>query len=404
MLPGPPRYLFLNCAPGVGWNQNRPETITEKLFREPMAALAPADAPEEQRVRPGISLILSYLNGPRETLAETLRRVLALSERDSVPVLIVLDGQNWWGDRPDLWNWWDRARPGYAPGNAENVEWTDWGPEHAVKVCWRNWGRQIRVLPAPNIAAPRFRAAARESLPELASILRKWASALPPEKRWLFPGVKVGWEASIGVNAYHYPDGNRLLDRPEADDPKQGLDMKSGFSGGLATLGHAALASKGWKRGGAVTLADHERLVADYLAFLARLCREAGLKRDEVFTHAGGQYAPWEKHYSHRVAINGDSVPGWSLYGDTPDRAGDLGASLERARRDDWCAAEWLPLGAKTSADWRDAALATLGYRRCRSLSVYNWEGIRGNPEAIDGLRQALAEPQPEGRGHSSRP
>jgi hypothetical protein len=136
-------------------------------------------------------------------------------------------------------------------------------------------------------------------------------------------------------------------------------------------------------------LADQEKITSDYLAFLARICRQAGLPRDQVWTHAGGQYAPWALHYSHRVAINPDSRPGWSLYGLAPTEAGDLGASLTRAGVEDWCAAEWLP-AASTAEQWAQASAETLSFRRCRFLSLYNWESIRARPEAITGLRQAL--------------
>jgi hypothetical protein len=277
------------------------------------------------------------------------------------------------------------------------VEWTGPSPDHAVKICWRNWGRQIRVLPAPNIAAPRFRDASRRELWRFVGRSRSWADQLPPNKRHLFAGVKVGWEASIGVNAYHYPDGNRYLEQFPDDpsrDPRHGYDTKKDFSGGLAPLGYAALASKGWRHNGPVTLADHERLSRDYLAFLAAVCRDAGLRRDQVFVHAGGQYAPWPLHYSHRTALVPDATPGWSLYNLSPDRAGDLAAVLEQARRADWCAAEWLTF-VQTADGWTDALEQTLRFKNCRFVSIYNWESIFNKPEALQGIRRALAAAAP---------
>jgi len=91
-----------------------------------------------------------------------------------VPVLIALDGQNWWQHRPDLWNWWDPNLPGYNPSNIFNVEWTGWSPTQAVKVCWRNWGSQQRVVPAPNIASPTVVAAHLQGLRSLAPIIVEW--------------------------------------------------------------------------------------------------------------------------------------------------------------------------------------------------------------------------------------
>jgi hypothetical protein len=380
------QYIFLNSAPGNRWNQNKPESVTDAIFREPMDAIA---TPGDKNLRLGLSFILSYLDGAPETLEETLRRLLALSEKHDTPLLMVLDAQNWWGYRADLWNWWAPTKPGYNPANVENVEWIGWGPEHAVKIGWRNWGRQIRVLPPPNLAAPRYREAIRSHLPRFAGQIKKWADRLPKDKRYLFPGVKVGWEASIGINAYHYPNGNSLLDQAPAQDPATGLDMKKDFAGGLPPQGYAALTSKGWKREGTVTRADHERIVQDYLAYLSHLCRDAGLKRDQVYTHAGGQYAPWEKHYTHGTAINPDALPGWSLYGTLPQNAGNLPRVLEKARLQAWCAAEWLP-HSRTPEEWTAAYRQTLAFRKCRHISVYNWEGIRNQEAAIAGLRQAL--------------
>jgi hypothetical protein len=166
--------------------------------------------------------------------------------------------------------------------------------------------------------------------------------------------------------------------------------MGKDFAGGAAPLGYAALTSKGWGHAGPVTKRDQERVVADYLAFLAGVCRRAGLPRGKVFTHAGGQFAPYDLHLSHRIAVNKDSLPGWSLYGTHPEDAGDLSASLDRAGLKEWAAAEWLP-NAVTAGQWRDACERTLGYRRCRFLSLYNWEGIRDNSAAVEGVRQALS-------------
>lgn len=382
-----PRYLFLNRAPGLNWNQNRPASISDALFVEPLAAVATKGT---SNLRLGLSFILSVLDGSEATLAQTLQGLLALSEKHDAPVLFVLDGQNWWNARPDLWNWWDETRPGYNPANRENVEWTGPGPDYAVKLCWRNWGRQIRVLPAPNLHAPRYRRAVTDAMTPFLRQIVAWKNTLPKTRRFLFPGVKVGWEASIGINAYHYPNGNELLNQPPESDPQTGLEKTRDFAGGLVPLGYAALSSAGRTHPGSVTLADHEFLTQNYLAFLSRLARGAGLKRNEVFTHVGGQYAPYHLHYTHRVAVNPDAIPGWSLYNTRPDEAGDLGQAVDAARTDGaWCAAEWLT-NAKTADGWADDIRRTLGFRNCRSLSVYNWEGVRSRPEALRGLQTVL--------------
>ena len=126
-------------------------------------------------------------------------------------------------------------------------------------------------------------------------------------------------------------------------DPQTGLDMSKDFAGGLAPLGYAALTSKGWQHPGPVTLADQERITADYLAFLARVCRQAGLPREQIWTHAGGQYAPWPLHYSHRSPSTPTRGPAGACTAMPPPRPGTWGRHLRRRSSEDWCAAEWLP-------------------------------------------------------------
>ena len=89
----PPRYLFFNLAPSSGWNQNRPETFTRAAFDHVTQTLR---APENPRLRVGLSFVFSTLETPTNVLAQSLRRLLASSEEAGVPVLIALDGQNWW--------------------------------------------------------------------------------------------------------------------------------------------------------------------------------------------------------------------------------------------------------------------------------------------------------------------
>ena len=386
-----PQYVFLNRTPGYNWDQSRPETITESVFLEPINAVGTSHSSTR---RLGLSFILSYNNAKIANLEQTLDAILAGSLKNDVPVLIVLDGENWWNGTPELWNWWDRSKPGYDPQNAENVEWTDWGPENAIKISWRNWGNQIRVLPQPNLGSPRFRQVSKSKLMRLAKKLKQWNDSLPADRRYLFPGVKIGWEACVGINAYYYPDGNSYLEKYPNDpshDPQQGMNMAKDFAGGLAPLGYAALTSLGLRHGGPVTLEDQERVTRNYLEFLASCCHQTGLPRNRVFTHAGGQYPPWNLHYSHDVAINENSYPGWSLYFRSPRDAGDLGESLRKAKMVDWCAAEWLP-AANTAEEWLNAIDDTLGFLRCHFISVYNWEGIWQKPGAVRGIGMAIAE------------
>jgi hypothetical protein len=62
--------------------------------------------------------------------------------------------------------------------NRENVEWTGWSPDDAIKIAWRNWGRQIRILPPPKLASPRYTAACRAEVRRLVPVVRDWHAGL----------------------------------------------------------------------------------------------------------------------------------------------------------------------------------------------------------------------------------
>ena len=265
---GEQRYLVLNLTPGLGWHESQPESLAPAHL-DALRAKLPFD--HRGPVRLAVCYIFSYLNNASPaTFDAALRQCLATAEATDTPVLIALDGENWWGARPDLWNWWDPTKPGYDPQNARNVEWCGPGPEHAVKLAWRNWGRQIRIGPPPNLMSPRYRAACDEQMRRIVPIIAAWSQALPADKRDLFVGVKLGWESSIGVNAWYYPGGNDLLDRDPRDDPQTGLKTDLLPSRGVATLGYAAVATAGLRTDGQVTEADQVEVVRRHLADLCR--------------------------------------------------------------------------------------------------------------------------------------
>lgn len=152
-------------------------------------------ASRQTATRVGVAGIFSYLQAPPEKVREALSSFLQLADQHDLPVVVQLDGEQWWGARPDLWNWWDPAQPGFNPSNRANVEWSGWGPEHALRIAWRNWGQQIRVLPPPNLLSPAYRAACHTEMAALIPIILRWWQALPPARRDLLVGIKLGWES-----------------------------------------------------------------------------------------------------------------------------------------------------------------------------------------------------------------
>ncbi len=402
-----PQYIFFNRAPHqageASWDHLIPARFTPQSCRDVVDGIG---TPGNDRLRIGVSFVFSILEGDLPTIAQSLSNLLAAAQASDVPVLITLDGQNWWQRRPDLWNWWDPGLPGFNPENRLNVEWTGWGPEHAVKIGWRNWGTQHRVRPAPNLASPRFLAEHWKAYDILIPIILRWQEQLPAKQKYLFGGVKLGWEASINVNAYYHDDGNRLFEESPVDTSKDPTrhDPRQGWTfGHKQPLGYAAVATSGIRKSGTLTREDIEQVVHEYLA---KLCREAvrrGLPRDMLFTHQGGTFAPWDKHMDFRPAINDDSIPGWSFYEHDPQDSGSLAADLERAGRRQWAASEWWR-GAADRAGWKRNFERALRFNRCRFVCVYNWESFAKFPEAHAAVRELAkaATSRPEARSPRS--
>lgn len=338
-------------------------------------------------VRVGVSAIFSYLRQPREQSVEDLRQFLRRAQETDTPVVVQLDGENWWDARPDLWNWWDPARPGYSPKNRANVEWTGWSADDAIKIAWRNWGQQIRVLPPPNLMSPRYRAACHEEMRVLIPIVLEWWRALPAKKKNLLVGLKLGHESSVGVNAWYYPEGNRLLDRPASEDPTTGLKPDEPPARGVAQIGYAAVKTAALRKEGRITEADLAEVVRRHVEDLCRLAAELGVPRDKLFTHVGG----WkDNELLYEAALNEFSCPGWSFYKYAADPEKDAGVqqALKRSTAPYWAAVEWLYQGSSDTDRWRQAITATLSSPRCRYLCIFNFDPLRNSEAVLRAVRE----------------
>lgn len=338
--------------------------------------------------RVGVAGIFSYLREPPAQLRASLAAFLSLAEQYDMPIVVQLDGEQWWDGRPDLWNWWDPARPGFNPQNRANVEWSGWGPQHALRIAWRNWGQQLRVLPPPNLMSPAYRSACHQEMAALIPIIMDWWHGLPPPRRDLLVGIKLGWESSVGVNAWYYPDGNALADRPPAEDPQTGLKNTEVPARGVTPIGYAAASQAGIRTSGELTEKDLAEIAARHLEDLCREAARLGVPRDRLFTHTAG----WKDgELLYQAAVNRFSCPGWSFYRHANEPAKDTGARDALARSDApyWAAVEWLGGGPSVEA-WRAALTHTLADPRCRFLTLYNWEGIERNPVALRAIEHVV--------------
>jgi hypothetical protein len=335
----------------------------------------------------GAGFIISYLNASSAACVNTLNSYLALSEKYDVPLLIQLDGESWWDGRPDLWNWWDASAPGYNPANKENVEWTSWSSNDAVKIGWRNWGRQLRVKPMPNLMSPVYRAATHKQLNVLIPIVVNWWKKLKTEKKYLLVGVKLGWESSIGVNNWYYPNGNSLLTQPESNDPMYGTNVNNIPSRGVTTIGYAAVKTAGIATSGTITGAMQAEVVRRHLEDWCKLASEKGIPRDRLFTHCGA-WALGEDNYAS--AVNQYSCPGWSFYEYAYDPAKDVTAMnvVKASNAPYWAATEWLFQGTSNQTNWANALRKTLIDANSRYVCIFNWQDVLTRTGALDAVRE----------------
>ncbi len=380
-------------------------TVADKFIVFNISSTAPAEVFEQvaqefkpaknASIRVGIGVVFSYLRYPPAKVRADMEEFLRLSAQHEIPIVIQLDGEQWWDARPELWNWWDSTKPGFNPSNRFNVEWSGWQPEDAVRIAWRNWGQIIRVLPPPNLMSPAYRTACHAEMKRLVPVILDWWHALPVDKRYLLVGLKVGWESSIGVNAWYYPEGNKLADQPASNDPTNGVKGSLVPARGVAQIGYAAVQTAGIRHAGEITEADLAEVVRRHLADLSQVAAGLGVPREQIFTHVGG----WkENELLYDAAVNPFSCPGWSFYrhANEPRKDGGVQAALSRSDAPYWAAVEWLYRGKNEQEPWRVALENVLADPRCRFLCLYNWENVRNNPIAKNAVRQVLVRSLPK--------
>ena len=388
------QYILFNRAPGQGMYQGAPETLGRKSFEDVLSRFPNRSG---GRIQTGLSHVFSPFRTPPETTLKALRTFLEAAELTDTPVLVQIDLEHWWDARPDLWNWWNSAKPGYNPANRENVEWTGWSPDDAIKIAWRNWGRQIRVLPTPNLASPRYTAACREEIRRLVPVVMDWHGRLPPDKKHLLIGIKLGHETSIGVNGYHYPSGNDLLARPAAEDPVRGLKTDDVLARGVAQIGYAVLKYSGIRTNGTLTESELRDAAQRYLEMLCREAAQAGVPRERLFAHGAG----WKDgELTYDVPVNAYACPGWSFYKHAADPRKDAGVQRSLAKSDApyWAATEWLFQGKRETVAWRNALANTLSDPRCRYVCIFNWESIRSSEAVLKSISELV---ETSGRGNN---
>lgn len=366
------KYIFINQS---SFTDAEVQTISAKYGPQ-----------SNKRIAVGLGVIISLLKVSPDSYVSNLNSQLALSVKYDLPILIKLDAEIWWQYRSDLWNWWDTSISGYNVNNKNNVEWYDWTPDAALKIAWLNWGQQIRTLPPPNLMSNAYISAWKTEITNAVTIIKSWADGLPTDKKFLFGGIVLGWESSIGVSNFYYPNGNDYLNQSPANDPTYGRTIDVLPSRGVQTIGYAAVKTAGIASSGILTQEMQTEVVRRHLEDQCKTVNELGIPRTQIFTHCGG-WAVGETLY--QAAINNYSCPGWSFYSYASDPTKDLTAMAALAKSDApyWGAVEWLLQGNnKTQADWVSALNNSIA-NKSRLVCIYNWGQIYSNSAALEAIK-----------------
>jgi hypothetical protein len=329
----------------------------------------------------------------RQTIISQLQNFMNFSEAYNIPIVIHFDMEQWWGNRPDLWNWWDSSGEGYNPANADNVEWYGWNSSYATKVSWRNWGTQTRRAPAPNLMSPVFRQQCHIILDTYVPMIVNWYNSLPNYKKHLLLGFKLGGETTIGINAYYYPNGNYYIETWPDDsshDPVFGINGNMPPNYGVQQIGYAALKDSGLKTSGTITETDIARVVGMHLSDLAQRAYNLGIPKEKLFTSCWRFAGSGTNTYA---AVNSYSGPGWSYYATNPQekmsQASDIAAAIANRTSSSWAINEGYFNGVQTTANWETWLKGNME-QRCRYINLFNWHAYRNNEDVLLGIKNSL--------------
>lgn len=374
---GPKQYVLIN---DYSWKYN--ESSIAATFGTPTG----------KDVCAGASVLMFMFERAEAEFDDIIRQHIANAEQYDCPVLFNFDPITFWDTATDIWNWFDPSKPDYNPENRENVEWYDWGSEHAVKIGWLNWGMQCRLAPMANLYGPKYQAAVKKRFKRYLTIIDDWYKSLPEEKKYLLVGVKLVGELAVGVNNWYYPNGNDLYDKDIKDDPQGGINMYLKPSRGVQTIGYAALTYSGIKTSGTITGEDIAKLEAKFTDWLCGLTDGFSFPREKIFTHAGGCDNDLD------AALNPKSCPSWSFYLADAADASNFSYAMGLLQKSDapyWAVSEWAIGENSAPANWTSGINSALMIDGCRYVNVCtnvigNNNGTSPNPKAVEGIKALM--------------
>ena len=166
---------------GRGWEQDKPETVTDALFTGPGQAVGAGGA---GRAAAGIILYPVLSGRPAGDAGDHLRRLPTLAQAHAARLIVG------WGELVGV-----SRRPvgllgpaaGYDPRNRVNVEWTGLGAITPSSLAGATGAADVAHCPLPTLPRPQFREASRRELERLVRIVKQWRDGLPIASVTYFP-------------------------------------------------------------------------------------------------------------------------------------------------------------------------------------------------------------------------
>jgi len=323
--------------------------------------------------RLGISASIFAFDWSDDLIKQELDTLFSASEKNDVPLLLHIDTEHFWDNRPDLWNWWNESAPGYNPENKDNVEWSDW--DKPTNKSWINWGAPFEHAPRMCFESSVVRNEISRKHAIVVNKLNTWLNHLSQINRTdLFIGIDAGWET--GIDSYEnvdwVPEGYRFH------------------------LGYCALSKRGFSANNPPTDRELElaNAVKDFATFEAKSLFDKGIPKEKIFTHIWGSegqlgMGPVHIHAPIWTAVNNYSIPGLSLYTIYPGYYNYSQVSSLVAGKE-WAFIETPPLNVSEYDYFLNSKNNSLGYNKM--IVIYGWGStIQNYPDRIASIKDALS-------------
>lgn len=385
----------------LNYKTNKVEPLYDTAAEE-LRSLIPAET--NRSIKLGVQMNIPYFDISPTQASELINNLTALSKEKNLPMVFKLDGFSSWDARPDLWKWWDtNITTEEIDRRKNNVEWTDWTSEAATKNSWVQWGPETKGKPHPNLGSAEYRQEKRKALKRLLPQIINWYNSLPSEKKYLFGGIILDNELSIGIR-YYYPNGNDYVDSSTSPDcPTKHLIYPGGpacpldtsgksLSLGMQQIGYGAVSSYGIKNSGEITKIDLDEAVNRHSKELADIAASEGIPEDKIFVHGGGNFAG--KLFDYSSVVSNIISPGWTFYGAETDQLVSYPSfkkALQLNQTGVWAAAEWSPARPHDFQAWNSSFKNTFGMPGNKLIVVYDniynlFDGTKNDQAAKDSI------------------